>query len=114
MRLKTDLWVAALIRRAASEGAFATVLRKGSEAAGAIFVTARGPDGRHDLYGPAPQALLDDGEVTDRTFELVGQDLAEDEIQSRLASEMRFDPDLWLVEVEDRERRAFISLVREN
>ncbi|HEV7283535.1 MAG TPA: DUF1491 family protein, partial [Kaistia sp.] len=38
MRVTSGLWVAAYIRRAFVEGAFAAVVRRGSEEAGAIFV----------------------------------------------------------------------------
>ena len=39
MRLRSDVWVAALVRSAFAGGATAAVLRSGDEAAGAIFVS---------------------------------------------------------------------------
>jgi hypothetical protein len=32
------------------------------------------------------------------------------ETEARLAKERRFDPDLWIVEVEDRDGRSFLDL----
>jgi hypothetical protein len=32
------------------------------------------------------------------------------EIEARLAKERRYDPDIWVVEVEDREGRSFLDL----
>lgn len=113
MRLKTDIWVAALIRRVSADGGFATVLHRGNAAAGAVFIAARGPDGLSDLYGPAPQVLMADESDADRYFELLDQALGDGDLHTRLTGEMKFDPDLWLIEVEDRERRPFVSLVKQ-
>lgn len=109
MRLRADIWVSALLRRAATEGAFATILRKGEGGAGAIFVAVRGREGSNDLYGPAPQASLEDEE---RMFECLLSGVEDAVIAARLESEARFDPDFWLVEVEDHERRAFFPVTQ--
>lgn len=114
MRLKTDIWVSALIRRVSADGGFATVLHKGNAAAGAVFIAARGPDGLNNLYGPAPQALMTIESASERVFEPLGLEISDSELQARLTTEMRFDPDLWLVEIEDRERRPFVDLVKQN
>jgi hypothetical protein len=98
MRLRTDIFVSALTRRAFGMGGFAAVERKGAEEAGAIFVRHRLRDGREDLYGPAPQMLLEDDGV--RRFEkrLAGADAGE--VDAMLERERRFDSDLWIVELD--------------
>jgi hypothetical protein len=45
MRLKSNIWVSAYVRRCDVEGAFAAVRRKGAEEAGAIFVKVNRLDG---------------------------------------------------------------------
>lgn len=110
MRLTSGIWVAAYVRRAFVEGAFAAVVRRGAEEAGAIFIVVDRLDGTVDLYGPAPQTAFDDERPTDRLFSRLGEAIDRLALQQRLASEMRFDPDVWVVEIEDRGGRAFLDL----
>ena len=110
MRVTSSLWVAAHIRRCHGAGAFAVVVRRGAEEAGAITVTVDRLDGTSDLYLPAPQSVFDDARPEDRLFLRVLERAAVDEIAARLASERKFDPDIWIVTVEDREGRSFLQL----
>ena len=112
-RLRTDFWVSALRRRAEAAGAFISIARRGAEEAGAIFIQVDRRDGRFDLYGPAPQSFFDDS-VTDRLFTLLARDAPEEAARKRIEQEVKFDPDLWLVDIEDREGRAFIETVGED
>jgi hypothetical protein len=111
-RLRTDFWVAALRRRAEAAGAYVAIVRRGAAEAGAIFLGVdRG--GYVDLYGPAPQSVVADSESGDRLFSLVAQGLEGQAFDRRIEQEVRFDPDLWLVEIEDREGRPFVEVVAE-
>ncbi|MDR3494901.1 MAG: DUF1491 family protein [Ancalomicrobiaceae bacterium] len=112
MRLKSAIFVAALIRRANGEGAFAAVVNRGSEEAGAIFVKIARLDRTADLYGPAPQAEIDEDAATDRLFELLLSALPEPDVDARLRRERDFDPDAWVVEIEDRAGRHFLELMK--
>ncbi len=112
-RLRTDFWVAALRRRAEAAGAFISIARRGAEEAGAVFVVVDRLDGAFDLYAPAPQSVFDDDHPRDRLFSLVGKQMPEDAMRIRMEQEMRFDPDLWQVDIEDRQGRAFIELADE-
>ena len=110
-RLTSEFWVAAYLRRAMSEGAFAVLRKRGAAEAGAIFVKLDLLDGRARLYAPAPQTLAaEDGE---RRFVRAhkADDLTPLEAEERLARETRFDSDLWIVEIEDRAGRVFLELV---
>jgi hypothetical protein len=112
MRLKSGIWVAAYLRRCNVEGVFVAVRRRGAEEAGAIFIKINRLDGTGILYGPAPQAVFDDARPADRVFSIVagrGAPAADSEIEARLVREIRFDPDLWIVEVEDSEGRNFLD-----
>ncbi|MBS9478811.1 DUF1491 family protein [Ancylobacter radicis] len=112
MRLKSAIWVSALIRRANGAGAFAAVRRRGSEEAGAIFVKACRLDGTAALYGPAMPSLSGDSEPGERLFaEIVPAGSLEVDCEERMRREIRFDPDLWFVEIEDRDGRHFLDIV---
>ncbi|MTH97282.1 DUF1491 family protein [Roseibium sp. RKSG952] len=101
MRVTSDFFVSALVRRVFQFGGFAAVSRRGAAEAGAIFVSVDRLDGTYDLYGPAPQAYF--VETPDgRLFERVFSQSDRAAIESRLSSEARMDPDYWLVEVEAR------------
>jgi hypothetical protein len=113
MRLKSAIWVAAYIRRCNGEGAYAVVRRRGAEDAGAIFIKLNRLDGTADLFAPAPQTAFDEARPTDRAFSRsFGKDpVPEQKVEDKLANESRFDPDVWIVEVEDRAGRHFIENV---
>ena len=109
-RLRSDFWVAALRRRAEAAGAFISIARRGAEEAGAIFIQVDRRDGRFDLYGPAPQSVFDRN-ASDRLFTLLAREAPEETTRKRIEQEVDFDPDLWLVDIEDKEGRAFIETV---
>lgn len=109
MRVTSEVWVGALLRRATTEGAFATVVRKGAREAGAIFILLNTQNGSVSLYAPAPQFSYQE-QVTDRLFEPVLENVEEALANERLSSEARFDQDIWIVEIEDREARRFFEI----
>jgi len=113
MRLKTALWVAAYLRRCQVEGLFAVVRRRGAEEAGAVFIRVSRLDGTSDLFGPAPQSEVGAALGADRVFSasLASQAVPDAAIESYLAREVKFDPDVWIVEVEDRSGRHFLDVV---
>ena len=103
MLLATDVWVGALIRRAELGGAFAVVARKGDPRAGAVLVKAlnRG-DGTTRLYS---EAFRGDGE---RVWMQPAASQDEADLDRYIERAVRIDPDLWVVEIEDREGRHFL------
>lgn len=100
MRLRTDIYVSALLRRVFAKGDFAAVEKKGAEEAGAIFIRQHFRDGTETLYGPAPQSVFDDDADGDRLFEMRLTHEAPDKVRDMLDREKKFDPDLWIVELE--------------
>ncbi|MBR0694695.1 DUF1491 family protein [Bradyrhizobium lablabi] len=113
MRLKSSIWVAAYLRRCQTEGVFGAVRKKGAEEAGAVFVKVALMDGNAMLYTPAPQTFYDDSRPFERLFvPIAPAPLSEQSIEERLAKEVRFDPDSWIVETEDRAGRHFLDLAR--
>src|ERR1700753_40397 len=101
MRLKTNIWVAAYLRRCQTAGVFGAVRRRGAEEAGAVFVKVATLDGNAMLYVPAPQTVYDDSRPIERLFTSISpQPVPEPSVGERLAKEIRFDPDFWIVEPE--------------
>ena len=85
--------------------------RRGAAEAGAVFVKVDRLDGTADLYGPAPQSLVDDESGGERLFTRLLEAAPNPDVEEKIRREIRFDPDLWLVEIEDRAGRAFIDTV---
>lgn len=110
MRLKSALFVAAHLRRCNGEGASAVIVRRGAEEAGAVYCVVDRLDGTSDLYGPAPQTAFATDRPSERLFQPVAQRVDEAEIARRLAREKSFDPDIWVIAIEDREGRHFLEL----
>lgn len=99
MRVTTDLWVSALLKRVFSGGGFAAVAKRGAAEAGAVFVIVRDRLGGATLFGPAPQTSYDTAKPDDRYF--IRHELADEAaLDARLEKEKRFDYDIWVVEIE--------------
>jgi hypothetical protein len=110
MRLKSAIWVSAHLRRCNAEGVAAVLRRRGAEEAGAIFVKVDRLDGTADLYGPAPQSVFDDERSGDRIFTpCFKEPVASADVEARIARELRFDSDAWVLEIEDRAGRHFLG-----
>lgn len=110
MRLTSEFWVSALIRRCFAENAYASVARRGAAEAGAICLVVDRLDGTRDLYVPAPQSAFDQETSGQRLFELLLARADPETVAARLAAERRMDPDIWVVEIEDRAGRVFWDL----
>jgi hypothetical protein len=113
LRLRSDIWVAAYLRRCGVEGASAVLRRRGAAEAGAIFVKVDHRSGRATLYGPAPQSVaaeLKPGVERIFTRAHSGESVDSSEGEERLRREIAFDPDLWIVEVENAPGDAWLDL----
>lgn len=100
MRLTSGFFVSALLRQATLAGGFAAVLRRGAEEAGAVFIVVRARNGGLRLFRPAPQSAYDGPGPEDRLFTPDASLAGEEEINRALERETRFDPDVWILEVE--------------
>jgi hypothetical protein len=103
LRLKSAIYVQALIRRCETAGAAAYLLRRGAEEAGAVFIKLNRLDGTLTVLSPAR-----------RGEELVwmrplGYAADEQRCTDYFAKQIRFDPDIWIVEIEDRLGRLFVD-----
>lgn len=112
MRIRSDIYVSALIRRVFGLGGFAAVEHKGADAAGAIFIRQRFRDGLESLFTPAPQNFFSDEDDGSRKFETRFARVEPDTVREALERELRFDSDLWLVELELDELGDLFPLVK--
>jgi hypothetical protein len=70
-------------------------------------------DGNAVLYVPAPQAVYDDSRPIERFFMPASKEpQTEPSVEERLVKEIRFDPDAWIVETEDKAGRHFLDLAK--
>ena len=120
MRLKTEIWVKAYLRARSAIGVSAMIVRHGDDDAGAVFIKVATLDGRACLYGPAPSGFDTDGDGPtggDRRWvaHLARPTTTEADVDAYLERQADFDPDLWVIEVEDRTGRHFLDdwLLRE-
>jgi hypothetical protein len=109
MRLKSEIWVKAYLRRCQYNGAAGVVARHGDDDAGAIFIKIMRADGWASVFSPAP-AGLDDADFDRRwVSRFKSEFVAEAEAEALLKREAGFDGDIWIVEIEDREGRHFLG-----
>lgn len=102
-RLTSDLWVAAYLTRLRLMEIPAFVVRKGDATAGSVLVKLNTLDGNARAF--------------QRQFDLISGErqwitLAEGEerdVDASLAAQSGFDPDLWVIEVEDRQGRHLLD-----
>jgi len=103
-RLKAGIFVRALIRRAEVAGAQAFVVKKGAEEAGAVFLKISRLDGTCMVLN---QARDSHGELV--WAKVLGDSCDEAKASAYFARQIKYDSDLWIVEIEDREGRTFVD-----
>jgi hypothetical protein len=103
-RLKAGIFVRALTRRAEVAGASAFVLRMGSEEAGALIIKVARLDGTALVLNQAR-----DGKGALVWAQPLGGWTDEKRVAEWCDKQVKFDPDLWIVEIEDRQGRAFVD-----
>ena len=109
MRLKSDIWVKAYLRRCQHEGAMAVLARRGDADAGAIYIKVSRLDGTAAVFGPAPAGMTEAREERRWRPSLEREVLTEAEAEAYLGQQADFDPDIWIVSVEDRAGRHFLD-----
>ncbi len=100
-RLKTEIRITALLRRAQAQGAYAAILRRGDPDAGAFWVTVRKGTA---LFRYAEQMGMTGARewYQDGPFDEI-------ELSVKINKAVDRDPDLWIVEIEDTAGRAFLD-----
>jgi len=108
-RLKTTIWVAALIRRAQLSGASAFVARKGEPESGTVIVKVALLNGTARVWSSSYGR-----EGQRRWMRATGAELVPDaDAEAYVARARSRDSDLWVIEIEDREGRDFLTEEKE-
>jgi hypothetical protein len=108
-RLKTSIWVSALIRRAEIGGASAFVAKKGEPDSGAVIVKIALLDGTARVWS---SAYGRDGQR--RWVHATGTAVVSDADAEAYVTRARSrDADLWVIEIEDRKGRDFLTEEKE-
>jgi hypothetical protein len=102
-RLTADLWVSAYLARLRLADIPAFVVARGDATAGAVIVKSATLDGRARAY----QRSFDP--MSGARVWIVLADGPEAEVDALLARQRARDPDLWLIEVEDRAGRTLLD-----
>lgn len=102
-RLTSDLWVSAYLTRLRLADIAAYITAKGDANAGAIVVKVATPDGRAKAF----QRSFD--LMSDRRIWVLLVDGAETDVDAAIARQRSRDPDLWVIELEDRHGRTLLD-----
>ncbi|MDA9856369.1 DUF1491 family protein [Paracoccaceae bacterium] len=102
-RLTSAFWVQAYLRRLALENIPAYILAHGDDIAGAVLVKLATLDGQARLFQRGF-----DLQTGDRVWQQLEQG-TEEQIDTTLQRQLGFDPDLWVIELEDRAGRHFLD-----
>ncbi|MAI90325.1 DUF1491 family protein [Ponticaulis sp.] len=105
-RLPTRLWVDALVRRVSVGGASAFIMQSGDSERGDVMVKVARLDGTAALFVPSPLSF----EV--KTFDWLpkaGEWAKEFDVDEIVTRRKSYDPDVWVVEIEDRDGRNFLT-----
>ncbi|MEM7767802.1 MAG: DUF1491 family protein [Pseudomonadota bacterium] len=105
-RLPTHITATALVRRATLAGASAFIVQKGDPERGDLLIKVARLDGT--ALALRPGFTLDGARVF-QDLALQGVGPAEPDIDAYIARARERDSDLWVVEIEDREGRAFLE-----
>ncbi|ABD53442.1 DUF1491 family protein [Jannaschia sp. CCS1] len=102
-RLTADFWVAAYLARLRVEDIPAFIVSRGDGTAGAVLVKQSPLDGTATLH----QRSFDPMTGT-RDWMVLTQG-PETDVDAAIARQQSFDPDLWVIEVEDRAGRHLLD-----
>lgn len=103
MRVTSQIWVHVFLRAEQNRGAMVMVAQKGALEAGAIYICWENATGEWSLFGPAPQSMLENA-GTQRQYETVLENASEAECAQYLERQRNFDPDIWILEVQSRDK----------
>ena len=113
MRIKSEVWVQAYLRTCQAAGAFAVLVRRGDADAGAIYIKVCDREFKAWLFGPAVAGFslseVENSPAIRLSAHFNGEPRPEAEVDQQLSKLKEFDPDLWIVEVEDPEGRHFLG-----
>lgn len=107
--IKTRLWVQALIRQCDLKGIGAVIAKSGAPEAGAVYllVTTSRTEGK--IFAPAPGPTYDDDGKRNWHCPLGELPVALSDAQEYLERQRRFDPDIWIIDIDDPKGQIFAN-----
>lgn len=109
--IRAEIWCGAFVRRNNDAGRICVVARKGDPVAGQVWIEVDHLNGTSTLFSQAPGAMLDEDEP-DWVFQNQMNQTEYKKVQERLAREQDFDPDFWLLVLEDPKGEHGLKLVK--
>ena len=103
MRLTADIWVSAYLTRLRLAAIPAFVVARGDATAGAVMVKLNTLDGRACCYQRSFDLM-----TGDRSWVILAQG-AETDVDQSVQRQRGYDPDLWVIEVEDKQGRHLLD-----
>jgi hypothetical protein len=110
-RLPSRLWIEALVRRAQLSGASAFIVQRGDDDRGDVLIKVARLDGTAAAYLPSTNL---EGERVFLNLEMQGVGPEEAGVDEYVRRAKSRDSDLWIVEIEDKEGRTFLTEPVEN
>ena len=110
-RLPSRLWIEALVRWAQLSGASAFIVQHGDDDRGDVLIKVARLDGTAAAYLPSTNL---EGERVFLNLEMQGVGPDEAGVDEYVRRAKSRDSDLWIVEIEDKEGRSFLTEPVEN
>ena len=102
-RLTADMWVSAYRKRLDLLGITAFITAKGDATAGAVLIKLATLDGQAQAFHRTFDLM-----TGDRVWDTLAQG-DEADVDQAINRQKSFDPDLWVIEVEDRDGRHLLD-----
>jgi len=102
-RLATGIWVGAYLARLGAEGIPVYVVARGDETAGAVLVKLATMDGKAQAFHRVVELMSGT-----RRWDLLAEG-PEREVDETIRKQRGYDPDLWVIEVEDARGRHLLD-----
>ncbi len=101
--LSADIWVGALLRRVEQAGSFAYIARRGERNFGSVLIKVVNMRSR-EAY------VLREAQKGEETVWMRPNDtVIESDLDAWIARQVKYDNDLWVVEIEDKDGRHFLT-----
>lgn len=103
MKLTADIWVSAYLTRLRLIEIPAFVVQRGDSTAGAVLIKLNTLDGQACCYQRSFDLM-----TGDRKWMVLVEGI-ETEVDQSITKQCSFDPDLWVIEVEDKQGRHLLD-----
>ena len=97
-RLKTYIWVQTQQRLCDQNALPFYILQKGDQDAGAVIIKINGLNGGCKVFS---QIIKPNGEPAWQSWSTNGEEAPESEADTYIANQIKIDPDIWVIEIND-------------